>query len=251
MSPIPRILALALSLLGLAYAPLDAQSTVRTGSLAASDPRLDSGEHFDEYTIDVPLGQELIVILSAVDFDPYLLVYDPAGELHENDDYADSPNVALVQQVAGSVGTWRIRATSYESDETGDYALVLTTRQRTDAGETDEQFAVQGDVPEDPAATIEGTLGEGDSRRQDDSFYEGWALMATEGQHVVLTMRSPVFDTYLTFVSPTGRTFNDDDGGGNTDSRIDIVIDEPGRWIVVANSLEAGDTGAYTLTIER
>lgn len=251
MTSIPRIFAFALSLMGLISAPLAAQSTVRTGSLGASDPRLESGEHFDEYTIDVPLGQELIVILSAVDFDPYLLVYDPAGEPHENDDYAESANVALVQEIAGSAGTWRIRATSYEADETGDYALVLTARQRTDAGQSDEEYTVKGDVPAGPTATIEGTLDEGDSRRSDESFYEGWALTAEGGEHVVLTMRSPAFDTYLTFVSPTGRTFDDDDGGGNTDSRIDVVIDEPGRWIVVANSLQAGDTGAYTLTIER
>lgn len=251
MSPILRTLALAAALLAAAVTGASAQSNVRTGSLASSDNRLEGGEFYDEYTLEVDAGREVIVILSAVDFDPFLLVFDPAGEQYQNDDYAGSPNVALIQEVAGDAGTWRIQVTSYEGGQTGDYALVLDTRERTDASETREEFTVTGDVPPGPTATISGTLEEGDPVREDGSYYEGWALDLAAGDHVVLTLSSPDFDAYLTFVSPDDRTFDDDDGAGNTDSRLDVVIDEPGRWIVVANTLSAGDTGGYTLTVER
>lgn len=251
MSPILRTIALATALFPVAVTGLAAQSNVRTGSLASSDTRLETGELFDEYTLDVAAGQEVIAILSAVDFDPYLRVFDPSGAEYENDDYAGSPSVALVQEIAGSAGAWRIRVTSYEAGQTGDYALVLDSRARTDAGEATEEFTVSGDVPAGPTATITGTLEDGDPVRSDGSYYEGWALDVAQGDHVVLTMASPDFDAYLTFVSPDNRTFDDDDGAGNTDSKVDVVIDVAGRWIVVANTLRAGDTGGYTLTVER
>ena len=251
MSPILRTIALAAALVALAVPSLAAQSSVRTGSLASSDTRLETGEFFDEYTLDVAAGQEVIAVLSAVDFDPYLRVFDPSGTEYENDDYAGSPSVALVQEIAGDPGAWRIRVSSYEAGQTGDYALVLESRARTDAGETSEEFTVAGEVPAGPNATITGTLEEGDPVRNDGSYYEGWALDLAQGDHVVVTMASPDFDAYLTFVSPDNRTFDDDDGAGNTDSRVDVVIDAPGRWIVVANTLRAGDTGGYTLTVER
>jgi hypothetical protein len=251
MSPILRIIALAAAFASAAVAGAQAQSTVRTGSLASSDTRLEAGEYFDEYTIDVGLGKEVVAILSAVDFDPYLIVTAPSGAQFENDDYADSPSVSMVQEVAGEAGTWRVRATSYEAGETGDYALILMTRERTDAGTTSEVFTVKGPVPAGPTATITGTLEEGDPAREDGSYYEGWGIEVAEGDHLVITLASPDFDAYLSFVSPTSRTFDDDDGAGNTDSRIDVVIDEPGRWTVVANTLRAGDSGGYTLTVER
>jgi serine protease Do len=252
MSPILRILALAAAFASAAAVPVaNAQSTVRTGSLASSDTQLEGGEFFDEYTIDVGIGKELVAILSAVDFDPYLIVTTPSGEQFENDDYADSPSVSLVQEIAGEAGAWRVRVTSYEAGETGDYSLILTTRQRTDASTTSEAFTEKGPVPAGPTATITGSLEEGDPVREDGSYYEGWGIDVAEGDHLVLTLASPDFDAFLTFVSPTRRTFDDDDGGGNTDSKVDIVIDEPGRWTVVANTLRAGDSGGYTLTVQR
>ena len=81
MSPILRILALAAAIASAAAVPVaQAQSTVRTGSLASSDTRLEAGEHYDEYTLDVGIGKEVVAILSAVDFDPYLIVISPSGE---------------------------------------------------------------------------------------------------------------------------------------------------------------------------
>lgn len=251
MSPILRTIVLAAAILWAAVTSASAQSNVRTGSLGSSDSLTEGGEFYDEYTIEVGAGQEVIAILSAVDFDPYLVVFEPAGAQYDNDDYADSPSVALVQAIAGNAGTWRVQVTSYEAGQTGDYALVLDTRARTDANETTEEFTVKGEVPAGPTATITGTLEEGDPMRGDGSYYEGWALDVAQGDHVVLMLTSPDFDAYLTLVSPDNRTFDDDDGAGNTDSRVEVVIDVPGRWIVVANTLRAGDAGGYTLTVER
>ena len=251
MSPILRILAPATILSFLAATPAGAQTTVHVGALGAGDSTLEGGALFDEYAIDVTAGRELVAIVTAVDFDPYVIAIPPVGEPIEVDDYGDSRDVAVVEEIAVEGGSWRIRVTSYDSDESGDYALVLTTRRRTDAILTEEEFVVTGALAAG-AAPISGTLAEGDQVRDDDSWYDGWSLEVEEGERVVIVLASPDFDAYLTLVSPTGRTFNnDDDGEGGTDSRLDTVIDEAGRWIVVANTLNPGDTGAYRLTVER
>lgn len=251
MSPILRILALAAFLFLLAPTPHARAQTVRVGALGAGDSVLDGGEWFDEYAIDVGAGREVVAIVTAVDFDPYVIAIPPTGEPIAVDDYGDSRDVAIVEEIATEPGSWRIQVTSYESGESGDYALVLTTRQRTDAILTEEEFAVSGAIAPGEAP-VSGTLAEGDQVRDDDSWYDGWSLEVEEGEHVVIVLASPDFDTYLTLVSPTGRTFNnDDDGEGGTDSRLDLVIDEAGRWTVVANTLNPGDTGAYRLAVER
>lgn len=249
MSPTLRILALATALSLAAVLGADAQ-TVRTGALASGDPTFSDGKSYDEYSIDVTAGQEVIAILTAVDFDPYLILIAPNGERSENDDYAESPDVSLVQEVAGD-GAYRVQVTSYESGESGAYALVLTTRLRTDAELIDEEFTVIGEIPSGANASVSGTLDASDSTRNDESWYEGWSIDVEEGDHVVFMLKSPDFDAYLSLVSPTDRLFNDDDSGGGTDSRFDMLFDETGRWTVVANTLNPGDSGGYTLSVER
>ncbi|HEY7472910.1 MAG TPA: hypothetical protein VIE68_11245 [Gemmatimonadota bacterium] len=251
MSPTLRILALAGALVSVAAARPALAQTVRTGSLDSGDTKLESGEFFDEYPVQADLGQEIIAIATSVDFDPYLILIAPSGEQYENDDYADSPDVSLVQQVADEEGTWRLKVTSYEPDESGAYALALTTRERTDAAQIDEEFTVRGAIPEGATASVSGTLDASDPKRTDESWYEGWSIDVQEGQRALFLLRSPDFDTYLTLVSPTGRGFNDDDGGGGTDSRLEMTFDEGGRWTVVANTLRPGDSGAYTLSVDR
>jgi hypothetical protein len=250
MSSTLRILALAIAFVVAAAPWLQAQ-TVHTGALESSDPVMEDGARVDEYTIEATAGQEVVAVVSSVEFDPYVIVTAPSGELTENDDFGSSREVALVEAIASESGTWRVQVTSYEAGQTGAYALALASRMRTDAVVLEEEFTVTGALPAGPTASVSGILDGDDPMRDDESWYEGWSIDAQIGDRAVLLLQSPDFDAYLTLVSPTNRAFNDDDGGGGTDSRIDMTFDEAGRWTVVANTLNAGDTGGYTLSVER
>ncbi len=249
MSPTLRILAPAI-VLGVVTPCLHAQ-TVHTGALEASDPVMEDGAWVDEYTIDATAGQEVVAVVTSVEFDPYVVVTGPSGEQTENDDFGSSREVSLVEAIASQSGTWRVQVSSYEAGQSGAYALALTTRMRTDATPLDEEFTVTGELPAGPTASVSGVLDAEDRQRTDESWYEAWSIDAQAGDHAILLLQSPDFDAYLTLVSPTKRAFNDDDGGGGTDSRLDMTFDEAGRWTVVANTLNAGDTGGYTLSVER
>ena len=244
-----RILAPAIIVVAAATS-LRAQ-TVHTGALESSDPVMEDGAWVDEYTIDAAAGQEVVAVVTSVEFDPYVVVTGPSGEQTENDDFGSSREVSLVEAIASESGTWRVQVTSYEAGQSGAYTLALTSRMRTDATVLDEEFTVTGELPAGPTASVSGILDAEDQKRNDESWYEGWSIDAQAGDRAVILLQSPDFDAYLTLVSPTGRAFNDDDGGGGTDSRLDMTFDEAGRWTVVANTLNAGDTGGYTLSVER
>ncbi|HJU86444.1 MAG TPA: PPC domain-containing protein, partial [Gemmatimonadota bacterium] len=155
MSPILRILASAIVFVMAAASGLRAQ-TVHTGALESSDSVMEDGAWGDEYTIEATAGQEVVAVVTSVAFDPYLTVISPSGEQTENDDYGDAREVSLVEAIASEAGTWRVQVSSYEAGESGEYALVLTTRQRTDAMELDEEFTVTGEIPAGPTASVSG-----------------------------------------------------------------------------------------------
>jgi hypothetical protein len=250
MSPILRILASAIVFL-VAAAPFLRAQTVQTGVLESSDSVMEDGAWVDEYTIDATAGQEVVAVVTSVEFDPYVIITSPSGEQTENDDFGSSREVSLVEAIASEAGTWRVQVTSYEPGQSGAYALAMTSRLRTDGTVLEEEFTVTGELPAGSTASVTGILDADDPMRQDESWYEGWSIDVQVGDRAVLLLQSPDFDAYLTLVSPTGRAFNDDDGAGGTDSRLDMTFDEAGRWTIVANTLNAGDTGGYTLSVER
>ncbi len=99
--------------------------------------------------------------------------------------------------------------------------------------------------------TYRGRLDSGDRTRDDSSIYDGYAFNGSAGERVVVTLESGDFDAYLTVLSPTQQTHDDDDSGGGTDSRLELTLEESGTWTIMANAYRAGESGEYVLTIER
>ncbi len=106
------------------------------------------------------------------------------------------------------------------------------------------------DLSQGGTTTHSGTLVAGDEVAPDGSWYDEYPVQLSSGGRFIATLRSTDFDAYLIVVAPSGATMSDDDGGGGTDSRIERTVDESGTWLIRANTLRAGQTGAYTLTIE-
>lgn len=76
------------------------------------------------------------------------------------------------------------------------------------------------------------------------------AFKAVKGQMYVIDMISAVFDSYLRLEdSGHNRLAEDDDGGGNLNSRIRFTAKQDGIHFVYASHLGGGE-GRYTLTIQ-
>jgi hypothetical protein len=104
--------------------------------------------------------------------------------------------------------------------------------------------------------THNGTIQQGDLvLEQDNSLYDDYPIEVEEGWTIDATLRSDAFDTYLMLIGPDGNraTYNDDDaslGGNGTNSKISYRAPSSGTYHVYANAYQAGQMGAYTLTIQ-
>lgn len=131
-------------------------------------------------------------------------------------------------------------------DDAPDYTPIVPNGDTSVLPDTDTGGVVGG-----APSVYQGTIANTDLVAPDGSWYDEYPITGSIGDHYVVTMVSGDFDSYLTLTSPTGSTTSDDDGGGGTNSRVDMVLDEAGQWRIMANTLRPGDTGSYTLTIDR
>lgn len=104
--------------------------------------------------------------------------------------------------------------------------------------------------------TIQGELKEGDSQLQDGSYYDTYQFQGRAGQRISLDMSSqqinPVLTLYRVIQSSEGEKFekiadNDDRAPGDFNAQIAIELPTDGVYVVLANCLEQGESGKYTL----
>ncbi|HEV7681130.1 MAG TPA: DUF4214 domain-containing protein [Pyrinomonadaceae bacterium] len=88
----------------------------------------------------------------------------------------------------------------------------------------------------------------------DGSFFEPYSFNGVVGQKVSVLMTSGSFDTFLFLQNPDGSVVGNDDGGGGTNSRIPagsgfVTLPANGTYTILANSLNPGTTGLFSLTL--
>lgn len=99
--------------------------------------------------------------------------------------------------------------------------------------------------------TVSGQITSADRALPDDSRYDCWVFTADAGNYTI-DYRSQDFDAFVAVgkggdCSAAESDFNDD-GDEGLDSHLEFATDG-GPWFIRANTLEGGETGAYTLTL--
>ncbi|MGB7710200.1 MAG: pre-peptidase C-terminal domain-containing protein [Microcoleus sp.] len=126
--------------------------------------------------------------------------------------------------------------------------------------EIEEQQLVgsQGTILEidSTGVTLGGELSSNDSNNptRNGKFTDEYRLEgATPGQQLRLDLRSNDFDTFLQLVDEgTGRVIDeDDDDGGNRNSRLSFTVQPNINYIVRATSYDPGETGSYNIDSTR
>ena len=220
------------------------------GELTTSDPTLGDDSHYDLWRFEGTAGQRVVVTLRSPDFDAFLAVGPTAGDgcdACKLDDDGAGGTDSRVRMTLPRTGTYEIRANSLGSGETGRYTLTLE-----DAGIA-PPLRARGEIR--PGQTVAGELDAGDPEARDGSYFELWTFRGRAGDRIVVTLRSEDFDAYLGWGRLAGAEWteieSDDDGAGGTDSRLEVTLDESGVYHISAGSLFDGETGSYTLTVER
>lgn len=233
--------------------------TVR-GTLDASDGKAEDDSYFDTWTYAGPAGQPITITLRSSDFDAYLgwgQVVAGDWESAESDDDGAGGTDARLQVTPDGNGGYSIRVNTLGAGETGAYTLMVEAGNggkpsRPVAG-GGVRRAVAGAIA--AGQTVRGSLDAGDPKADDDSYYDAWTYQGRAGERLVITLRSSDFDAYLNVGEGQGDAFSslqtDDDSQGGTDARVQITLPRTGTYVIRANTLGAGETGAYTLTVAR
>ena len=90
------------------------------------------------------------------------------------------------------------------------------------------------------------------SDRADDlgRLFDRYSFVGEAGDRVIIDMSSLEFDALLMLTLPDGSTLEFDDFGGGPNPRIDIELEQSGRYLLTATSYGSLVTGRYTLDVE-
>ena len=96
---------------------------------------------------------------------------------------------------------------------------------------------------------VNGRLGSGSNVLPvDNSYFDLYTFQGRAGQRIQIDMASPQIDSYLILLSPNGDELaQDDDSGGNQNARLVGTLPVTGTYLVIANSNEGGEAGAYQI----
>jgi hypothetical protein len=90
----------------------------------------------------------------------------------------------------------------------------------------------------DPAAVVDG------------HHYEVLAVDLPSTELFRVSLRSTEVDSFLTLVAPDQALHDDDQSGGDNDALVEIAAPAPGRWLIVATTFDAGETGKVELALD-
>ena len=157
----------------------------------------------------------------------------------------DSGGGTDAQLTFTATGDYRIYARPVEADKSGPFTVALT----------EVKVVPVVSRPLAVGQTVEATLERTDSELDDGRNFHQYTITARPGESLVISMRSRSFDAFLDWgrLGPVGfvSTATDDDSGGNTDPRLEVVIPADGTYVLRAHALERGQTGAYSIIVER
>lgn len=227
------------------------------GALAQGDETLQSGEHVDTHTLTFASGERVRIEARSSAFDSYLIVREPGGEQHDNDDPSGGGSTnAVVDFVARQAGEHRVLVTSYRPGETGAYELVVT-RDGSAPPPTTPTTPTTPTSPATPATPItgdavQGALARGDQTLQSGELSDVYERSFEPGQSVQIRLASTAFDPYVIVRTPSGQQLDNDDLDPSTrNAGVDLPAAEAGTYRVTVTSYRPGETGAYQLTFGR
>ncbi len=228
-------------------ASLSPASGVVQGEIGDTAATGDMGRRFVAYRIAGVEGRRMRAIMRSGDFDTYL-------ELGE-----DGESFMPIASDDDGLGEGTDSRLDFTFPSTGDYILRASPLSSAgSAGLFSLELLDLGPPPQPGSilvgATVRGTLDDESALNDFRAPYDDYEIRVEAGQKLRLTLVSNAFDAFLAIgrglagdFSPTA---SDDDGLGDTHSRIDITIDEAGDYVIRAAALMAGGEGDYVLTVE-
>jgi len=100
--------------------------------------------------------------------------------------------------------------------------------------------------------SVQGQLSSSDYLRSADTTYaQWWLLQGQAGQQVTIDLESDAFDAFVFLFGPglADDGSQDDDGGGNCNARLTVMLPQDGQYRILVNTRGKYETGSYTLSV--
>jgi subtilisin-like proprotein convertase family protein len=213
-----------------------------SGRLGSGDATLDNGEYVQLHTFQASVGDVLTADLYSTDFDTYVGLAAPGGDISQNDDFNGSKGHSRVVVASTEAGEWSLVVTSYKAGETGAFTATVSVPSVEGSSAANES----GDLHE------KGELAKGDPTLNGGEYYDTYDFIATQGEQLTAVVTSHSFDTYVVLKSPSGEVWGNDDFENRKDrSEVTVEADQSGEWMLVVTSYKSGERGAYETTLTR
>lgn len=222
------------------------------GSLSDRSPVRSDGTPFQGYVFEGRRGETVQVDMEAAGFDTFLSVGRAGTDsiLGNDDDGGDGTNSSLTVTLPAD-GRYVVMANAISKTARGAFTLRLSQGRAT---HTLAQILGAPAVATRMlrvGTPVQGRLSDSDEMAWDQTPYHTWYYRGRAGERITITMHSSDFDTFL-HLGLQGASSNlatDDDGAGGTDSKIEVTLDRDGTYVIIANALSKGSSGAYTLEV--
>ncbi len=220
-----------------------------TGDLTETDPTVDEkGAYFDLYKISARKGQKLVIEMASGDVDSFVGIGRMTPDsllIDETDDDGGGEKNARLRYTVKEDGEYIIRAQALDANSTGSYTIKVSER----VIRAPTILSIAANTP------VTGTLTDNAQEADDGSLYDLYRIAVRAGETVTITMRSTEFDSYLVLGQMTDGEWSqiafDDDGAGGNNARLAHTFDAAGEYLIRANTVGAGKTGAYTIRVDR
>ncbi|HYH80750.1 MAG TPA: S1C family serine protease [Longimicrobium sp.] len=232
-----------------------------TGRLTTSDFRRPDGSFADAYVYTGRAGEQITMTLRSTDFDAWAVIDDPTGPMREHDDDSAGNLDAELTVTLPHAGQYLIVANSVAGSATGAYTISLRggagrhpvpDADNDDGGavSTGDEFDVRRATPIRAGQTVTGQLTRSDTRRNDGSYADSYLYRGRAGEQLTVTLRASGFQPWAVVDEPSGPFREHGGAGGGSSARLTVTLPRSGQYIILANSVNAGGTGSYTMTVE-
>lgn len=191
--------------------------------------RLSEGES-DWWVFTAQAGERISIEMTSSDFDTYLELRDPDGELVRDDDDSGRETDSYIEnQILPVTGQYTVVARAYDAgDGSGAYEIILEASNRLAYGDE-----------------VHAELERGQS--------DDWMLSVRQGDRISVVVESDDFDTVVKVVDSDGAVVaENDDSCDDRNSRVfELRVLRTGEWIVRVEAFGNDGLGQYTLVVVR
>jgi len=223
-----------------------------SGTLAAGDDALESGEYFDVYSFSASSGQVITAEVNSSSFDTYVGLRAPSGEVFSNDDHEGRKDRSRLVTQAGESGDWLLVVTSYQGGETGSYSAWVELSggggvSSSSGGLSTETVSLGGSV-EEGFEMWQGSLTKDDPTTNEGTHIDLLEIEGQAGERVTVLLSTIFADPFMLMTAPDETIYTAEPLAEGL--AIEASLGQTGTYMIAIASLSDGK-GEWLLTVLR